>query len=82
MILPIKQNCNHLAIVGDGHEYYARGRDNLQMPTHRLTFFLKNKPTITGINLYNNQPQEIKKKVEPTIILDYLKQYILYRPIF
>lgn len=84
MILPIKQNCNHLAIVGDGHEYYARGRDNLRMPTHRLTFFFLNKPTITGIKLYNNQPQEIKNKGRAyhNFRLDYLKQYILYRQIF
>lgn len=63
MILPIKQNCNHLATVGDGHEYYARGRDNLQNNANTQTkVFLKNKPTITGIKLYNNQPQEIKNK--------------------
>lgn len=50
--LLVKQNCNDLATVGDGHEYCTRGRGKLRMPKERLKFL--GKPTIKGITLCAN----------------------------
>lgn len=44
LILLIKENCNNLEHVVDGHEYYIRGRDKLGMPSHRLPLFCKKNP--------------------------------------
>ncbi len=41
IIVHIKQNVSLLKTLGDNHNYSTRGRNQLEMPAHRLNFYEK-----------------------------------------
>ena len=78
-ILYIKNNENKLTFRKDIHSYNTRGKNEIHIPQHKLTFYNK-KTSFIGTKFINSLPNDLKNERNLNIFKTKLKLFLLSKP--
>ncbi|KAG8264098.1 hypothetical protein J6590_019446 [Homalodisca vitripennis] len=67
--------------LGDTHSYDTRNAYDYALPTHHLTLFEK-KPTYMGRKLFNQLPEDLKRRRDEKYFKTALKAWLLQKPYY